>query len=283
MEALCVFNISSVTSSMFFFLSLFSVMMYLFWWLLYRGRFECQCGFLFNLMFHTLLWPLFHFQHPEKNSFANSDPHLIHIHSPPGSQTHAWTINSCTAINFAHSAEKIESPRFRQKKKEKKKKKKWAKNIRIKGLSYKERKTCFSVPVITVTRRHYWEAPFIEVVVRAVQQTIRQSQQGYVYLETKEQHTEHYTRWVHLLHRTTRWVWILIAVHAAVDGQREAERSLSLHLSCLPLLTDYWRIIRLDSIQSQLNPPDISSLPWPAWLRTFWILHFDMSQEHLLT
>lgn len=84
--------------------------------LLYGDRFKCFGG--------TPVHP--HVQHspmasspfpvPRKNDvIVNPDPTLIHIHSPSWSQTHAWTINSCTAINLAQREEKSESPRFRAK------------------------------------------------------------------------------------------------------------------------------------------------------------------------
>lgn len=96
--------------------SLMCNMIFLFCWLLYGDRFKCLGG--------TPIHP--HVQHSpmasspfpvprKKYVIVNPDPTLIHIHSPSGSQTHAWTINSCTAINLAQRKEKIESPRFRQK------------------------------------------------------------------------------------------------------------------------------------------------------------------------
>lgn len=98
--------------------SLMCKMIFLFCWLLYRDRFKCLGGTPIHP--HVQHSPMASFPFPvprKKHVIVNPDLALIHIHSPSGSQTHAWTINSCTAINLAQREERIESPRFRQKQK----------------------------------------------------------------------------------------------------------------------------------------------------------------------
>lgn len=56
----------------------------------------------------------------KQDVIVNPDLTLIPIHSATGSQTHAATINSCTAIHFAWREEKMESPRFRERRNQQK-------------------------------------------------------------------------------------------------------------------------------------------------------------------
>lgn len=125
MEALCVSSVlKSVVSykvSMKRRLSLdmpsspMCAVIFLFCWRLYRGRFKCLGGTPIHLRVRHSPLASSPFPAPrKKHVIVNPDPTLIRIHSPSGSQTHAWTINSCTAINLAQREEKIESPRSRR-------------------------------------------------------------------------------------------------------------------------------------------------------------------------
>lgn len=87
--------------------SLMCTMISLFCWLLYRDRFKCLGGTPIHS--HVQHSPMASSPFPvprKKDVIVNLDPTLIRIHSPSGSQTHAWTINSCTAINLAQRGRK---------------------------------------------------------------------------------------------------------------------------------------------------------------------------------
>lgn len=96
---------------------------------LYGGRFKCLGGTPIHPRVQHSPMASSPFPVPRKKDvIVNLDPALIHIHSPPGSRAHAWTINSGAAINFAQSEEKMNHPGSG--------KREMGKNMRIKGFSY---------------------------------------------------------------------------------------------------------------------------------------------------
>lgn len=189
-------------------------MIFLFCWMLYRDRFKCLGGTPIhpNVQHSPMAFSPFPVPR-KKHVIMNPDLALIHIHSPTGSQTHAWTINSCTAINLAWWEEKIESPWFREKKRRNQQKYKDKRIFYRKG----EKKHVFQslkITVTGVTRRQYWEPPFIQPICLNCFSDNNTKSQGLClscdqsYLKSCSE----FKRQEDLLHKLLMWLSVLIPV-----------------------------------------------------------------------